>query len=72
MEEVENCKDRKKERAMTLIQFGYTRARGVSEYEKIKDLVPALIEMIVSLSKNKFVIGINRKIKTKCMKVCWQ
>ena len=64
MEEVEKCKDRKKERAMALIQYSYTRALGASEYEKVKGLIPDLIEMVIAMSKNQLVIGINKTIKT--------
>ena len=71
MEQVKHIKDgKKKERAMCLIQYSYTKAFGADEYEKVKDLIPGLIEMVVSLSKHELVIDINKSIKTKCLKLC--
>ena len=60
----------KKEKALLLIQYSLMGIMGRDAYELIADMIPGMIEMVISLSKNEMVIEVNRKISKKCFKLC--
>jgi len=73
MERVEfNIKgsDKKKTVALTIIKKSIISTFGEDEYNTYKIMIPCMIEMIICISKNQFVMEINKTIQNKCLKFC--
>ena len=72
MERVEQMKgsNKKKTVALTVIKNSIISIYGKDVYELYQTIIPTIIEMIICLSKNQFVMEINKKIKNKCLKFC--
>ena len=72
MERVEFIKgsDEKKRVGIVIIKKSIISTFGEDEYNTYKIMIPCMIEMIICISKNQFVMEINKTIQNKCLKFC--